>query len=136
MSPRKKGKPALYHSPVKAQGTPPTPTVSHSRLDLLNYLCPCAASEHLKRCPDLSDTSVFAALTVRAEVVAYIKLCHTTACHFKVRTEASTRGFCSGQCGTQSATRFNMTEEVRELRRAVLCVCSPCSVHGVGVCVR
>ncbi|KAG8274670.1 hypothetical protein J6590_102864 [Homalodisca vitripennis] len=29
-----------------------------------------------------------------------------------------------------------MTEEVRELRRAVLCVCSPCSVHGVGVCVR
>ncbi|KAG8333624.1 hypothetical protein J6590_106952, partial [Homalodisca vitripennis] len=41
----------------------------------------------------------------------------------------------SGQCGTQSATRFNMTEEVRELRRAVLCVCSPCSVHGVGVCV-
>ncbi|KAG8278116.1 negative regulation of cellular response to hepatocyte growth factor stimulus [Homalodisca vitripennis] len=42
----------------------------------------------------------------------------------------------SGQCGTQSATRFNMTEEVRELRRAVLCVCSPCSVHGVGVCVR
>ncbi|KAG8329252.1 hypothetical protein J6590_090685 [Homalodisca vitripennis] len=32
-----------------------------------------------------------------------------------------------------AATRFNMTEEVRELRRAALCVCSPCSVHGVGV---